>query len=271
MKKDYNRVTTSDMPLDSSFSPEIQDQTKKPATSKAKINAIGKSTQNKTKKTQVKKLPAKKPPTTRPNQDVDKEEDKKLKTKLNASSVEMADLEKLNEENIKTYSYRTRRNRVYIILLSILLVVTVIVVSVFAIIGRLKANCNMILHGRVNAAYIVDGKTLDEFRTPSSLQGNSILRLDIKIKINSSGLYNVRFMPETYKKGVKMKNTLIYKPNYELFEEGKNGVYYSIEPIQGDQIISLCEGVILDYYYKDSLNADNFKLNFHTYFEKVQG
>ena len=29
------------------------------------------------------------------------------------------------------------------------------------------------------------------------------------------------------------------------------------------------EGVILDYYYKDSLNADNFKLNFHTYFEKV--
>ena len=50
MKKDYNRATTSDMPLDSSFSPEVQDQTKKAAAPKAKINVIGKKPSTTTKK-----------------------------------------------------------------------------------------------------------------------------------------------------------------------------------------------------------------------------
>ena len=256
MKKDYNKATTSDIPMDDSFTPEIKEtkpKTTSSTTTKAKINAIGKKA-----KTQI----AKKAVST-------KEKTKGLRTKLNSSSVEMSDLEKLNEDNIRTYSYRSRRNKVIIALLSVVLAITIAVVSIFAIVGRLKTNCNMILHGNVNASYIIDDMEIDEFRTPSSLQGNRILKINIEINIRSGGTYNVKFIPLCYQKGVLMGNTLIYEPNYALFEEGGDGYYYSKSPISGNQVISLCGGIILDYYYETSLNADNFKLDFHTYFEKV--
>ena len=68
-----------------------------------------------------------------------------------------------------------------------------------------------------------------------------------------------------------MKNTLVYEQNVQLFYEGGDGYYYSSAPIKGNQTIYLCGGIILDYEYEDSLNVYNFKLDFHVYFEKVQG
>ena len=66
-----------------------------------------------------------------------------------------------------------------------------------------------------------------------------------------------------------MKNVLIYEPNHDLFVEMLDGSYVTREPINGNQTITLCGGIILDYDYKDTLNVDNFRLFFHTYFEEV--
>ena len=49
MKKEYNRNTTSDMPLDSSFTPRVEVVKEKKTTAvKPKISAVGKTTARKT-------------------------------------------------------------------------------------------------------------------------------------------------------------------------------------------------------------------------------
>ena len=59
-----------------------------------------------------------------------------------------------------------------------------------------------------------------------------------------------------------MENTLIYEPNFELFYEGGDGYYYSKNPIEGNQTIYICGGVILDSEYESSLNVDNFRMEY---------
>ncbi len=302
MKKDYNRDVMSDMPVDSSsFAPSTK-TTKTTTTTKPKISAIGtqkrttssKTTTSKTSstskagtksltskttstasKTGAKTSTTKKTTTssktteTISKTDQKATENKKLRTKLTNSSDEISDLEKLNEQNIKSYRFKSKRNKVIISLLSVLLVLSIATIATFLIVSRLKTNCHMYIHGDVSAVFIVDGQEMDEFRTPSNLQGNRIFNLNIDIRIETSAEYRIKFTPKVYQKGVLISNTLIYKHNRELFYDGGDGYYYSINTIQGNQTISLCEGVILDYYYENTLNVDNFKLDFHVYFEKV--
>lgn len=290
MKKDYNRMTTSDMPIDTSFTPPVEEVKEKKTVVKPKINAIGKSTAKKvssttkkassttTKKTSTStekktvatekksvssstKAKAETPETNK------KETDEKLHSKLSKDSVKNKDLDKLNEDNIKNYSFKSKRNKVVIVILSICLAIAVATIAIYLVISKLDANCSVQVHG-VNATVYIDDQQLSEFRAPSNLRGNSILSINLKIGIDEAGSYNVKFIPKCYQKNVLMENTLIYEHNTELFYEGGDGYYYSIKPIEGNQMISICGGVILDYEYRDSLNVDSFRLEFHIYFEK---
>ena len=265
MKRDYNRDVMSDMPVDSSFTPQTQKKTTTRTSTKPKINAIG--TQKRTTKSTTASKTTKKSTSSKDTTTGKKEE--KLRTKLTNSEDQLNDLEKLNEESIKTYRFKSKRNRVFIILLSVLLAIAIVSIAVVLSISKLKTNCNMFLHGNVEAVFIVDGQELDEFRSPSNLQGNRIFKVNIDIEIQSGGEYNIKFIPKCYQKGVLMENTLIYEHNTTLFKEDTDGYYVSINPIKGGQTINLCGGIILDYYYENSLNVDNFKLDFHVYFEKV--
>lgn len=256
MKKEYNRATMSDMPMEDSLNPSVTRVTTEKKTVKPKINAIGKKATAATKAKSTK---------------TDNKQGSKPKTKLVSKSENLQDLEKLNEDNIKTYSVRSKRSKVVIVLLSVMLVIAIAVIAVYISITKLKTNCTMYLHGNVSATILVDGMELEEFRAPSNLQGNRVLRLDIKLKIEESGSFNIKFIPKCYQKGVLLENTLAYIDNYpdNQFMEGGDGYYYSEEAIEGNQTISLCSGIVLDYFYEDSLNIDNFKMEFHIYIEKV--
>lgn len=269
MKKDYNRDVVSDMPVDASFTPPAEVKTqKRTTTTKTKINAIGtqKRTTTKTVTTTTKKASSS---AKSKNDNAGTASEAKLRTKLKSASAEISDLEKLNESNIKAYRFKSKRNKVVIALLSVVLAITIITVATIVIIAKLKANCNFYIHGDANAVVYVDGQQLNEFRSPSNLQGNRIFKMDIELSIKSSGQYNITFVPKCYQKNVLMENTLIYEHNTELFKENADGSYSSIQPISGKQTIYLCGGVILDYYYQNTLNVDNFKLDFHIYIEEV--
>ena len=227
---DYNLNTKSDMPLDQSFTPQTEKPTaKKPV--KPKINVIG-------KKSNQKKQSNKK----------QQEENSKLRTKLKSDSVDIADLEKLNEENIKNYRFRHKRNKVIIVILAVLLVIAIAVITVFMVVNRLETNCDMIINGNADAVCFVNGEELSNFRTPANVQGNRVLNLDVDVQIkgSSSEYYNVKFYVITYQRGHIMSNTLIYKPNFNLFYENQDGSYSSSEPIRGNQQINICDGIILD-------------------------
>ena len=248
-------MTTSDMPLDSSFAPQIETIKEKKISSKPKINAVGKSTGSKTKTTSISRTNA-------------SSKSQKLRTKLSKSDVELADLEKLNEENIKQYRFKSKRNKVVIVLLSVLLAIAITTIVVYMTIVKLENNCNLYAYG-VDATFFVDDEELTKFRAPTNLQGDSRFIFELKVKINQGGRYNIKFIPNVYQKGVLISNTLIYGLNHELFREGGDGYYYSKAPIEGNQTILLCNGIILDKYYKRTLNVDNFKLDFNVYFEEA--
>jgi len=269
MKKEYNRMTTTDMPLDSSFTPTVEVvKDKKPAVQKPKINAIGKNTANKAKAgSKTTKTTSKSSTNSSSSKDVESK-DKKLRTKLTKSDVELTDLEKLNDENIKQFRFKSKRNKVVIVLLSIMLAISITAISVYFAITKLETNCNMIAHGAA-ATFIVDNQEMDKFRAPANLQGNRVLILDIDIRIEEAGEFAIYFTPKAYQKGVEMDNVLIYEHNTDLFYDGGDGCYYSKNKIEGNQTISLCNGIILDNAYENTLNVDNFRLDFHVYFERV--
>lgn len=283
MKKDYNREVMSDMQIDGSFVPPVRSSTTK-TTTKPKISAIGSQkrtistgsktgaksgTTTKSNKTASSKSQSSKETKAGVKGEVDGAEDKKIRTKLLNAQSEIDDLEKLNEENIKSYRFKSKRNKVLIVILSVLLALSIAIIVTYAVITRLKTNCNMYIHGEVDAVFIINGEEIDEFRTPANLQGNSILELNIEVKILTNAAYKISFKPECYQKGVLMQNTLIYEHNTSLFYEGADGYYYSKHPIQGGQTIRLCGGVILDRDYEETLNVDVFKMDFRVYFEKA--
>ena len=270
MKKEYNRATMSDMPMDTSLNSSSVQTTpakKTTAATKPKINVVGnkkKETSGGTKSTTAKSTTAKSI-----NQKTSKENKNGLRTKLVGSAgSDLSNLEELNEQNLKAYRFASRRNKVVIAILSFLLIVSIASIAIYMGITKLKANCNMIIEGRVDAEYIIDGLEINEFRAPSNLQGNRTLVLKIEIRIKTPGKFKIHFVPKCYQKGILMENTLVYKFNNELFYEDDDGVCYSIEPISGNQTILLCEGIILDREYA-SLNVDTFKMDFYTYFEKI--
>lgn len=249
MKKVYNQATKSDMPLDSSV---ISSTPTAPKSTKAKINVIGKksssksSTNAKTPTGSIKKTSV-----------------------LKSNSIELQDLEKLNDDNLKKFTFRKRRNRVVIIILSVLLVVAIASIIIYSTISKLENNCFLEVEGDASATYVIDGKELEKFRTPSNLQGNRILEFDTDIKIESSGSYYVHFQILCYQNGELLDNTLIYNPNLALFELGLDGCYYSRDVISGDQTIDLCQGVVLDMEYEHSLNVNNFTMKIVTVFDSV--
>ena len=191
------------------------------------------------------------------------------KTVLKSNSIELQDLEKLNDENLKKFTFRTKRNRVVIIILAMLLLIAVTGVIIYATISKLENNCFLTVKGDAAATYIIDGNELDKFRTPSNLQGNRILEFDADIRIESSGNYYVSFKILCYQNGRLLDNILVYNPNVDLFELGLEGVYYSKDVIQGNSTIDLCQGVVLDIAYESSLTVENFTMEIITEFERV--
>jgi len=266
MKKDYNRDVVSDMPVDTSFtSPTIKRTTTK-STSKPKINAIGTQKRTTTKTSTANKNTSKSTASKVKESSANK---KSIRTTLINSSTELDDLEKLNEESFKTFRYKSKRNKVIIALLSVLLVISIATIVTLFVVSKLKTNCNFYIHGDVDAQFIINGKEMKEFRAPSNLQGNRVFNFDVELRIHSGGSYKIKIIAKCYQKGVLMSNTLIYKHNLDLFYDGGDGYCYSKDAINGNQTIFICEGVILDYVYEDTLNVDNFKLDFHVYLEKV--
>ena len=126
----------------------------------------------------------------------------------------------------------------------------------------------MYAHG-ASVTFIVDGEEMDKFRAPANLQGNRVLLLDINIRIEEAGEYDIYFEPKAFQKGVEMNNVLIYEHNTDLFRDGGDGCYYSRVKISGNQTIFLCGGIMLDNAYENSLNVDNFKLDFHVYLNRA--
>ena len=163
------------------------------------------------------------------------------------------------------------KTKISIAILTAILIISIAVIVIYMVVSQLEMNCKMYIHGNAEAVYHVNGEELKEFRTPANLQGNRVLKLDIDVKINGldTAYYNVKFNVKTYQRNRQMDNTLIYKPNFELFEENQDGSYSSVVPIRGNQIINICEGVVLDRDYENTLNVDNFKMEFNVYFEKV--
>jgi len=255
MKKEYNRNIMADLPLDTSLNENSKPtSTNATNTTKPKINAIGK------KATNVVKNKSQKNKAVLPDE---------VNRKSSTRSIDLLDdLDRLNEENIKTFQTKSKRNKVVIVLLAISIAVAITVLSVYLAIIRMEINCRLYVHG-ADAVYYVDGEQMSSFRAPSDTQGNRILRFELELKIEESGYFNIKFHPECFQAGVALKNTLIYDANIEMFEEMPDGSFQSRTPIQGNQTIRLCGGVILDYSYKDTLNVNNFRMEFHTNLQKV--
>ncbi len=250
MKKEYNRNTMSDMPMDYSFNPSVEKFKTKTIKEKQKINAIGKKANGASKN------------------NTDKKAKIKNKEPINQAKTELGeDLEKLNEENIKTYRYKSKRNKVVIILLAVALAIAITTVGVYIAISKLETNCNMIVSG-ANAKVYVGGKELKEFRAPSNLQNDSVLILNIQLKIEEEGEFEISFSPKCYQKGVLLSNTNVYGLNHDLFYEKGDGTWCSRASISGNQLIDLCVGITLDYYAV-GLNVDNFRLDFYINLQKV--
>lgn len=237
-KKRYNRNTMSDMPMEKELSSSVK--TFQDSKKKSKINVIG----NK---------PTKR---TNPKPEIDELEE----------IGQYGDAKRQNEEAIRNYHTKVKRNRVAIIILSVMLVLTVALLAIYIGAMSLETNCKMIIHN-ANATYIIDGKETNRFRAPSNLQGNRILKMEIQLRIDDPGQYKIKFQPRCYIKNQLLDNTLVYIFNTELFRDGGDGYFYTKDDvyINGHEVVTLCEGIILDYQYESSLNVDNFRMEFHTY------
>ena len=253
MKKDYNQFTKSDIPLDASLSPSSRRTTSAKTTTKPKINAIGAKAkqQASTQKKSVDKKP----------KEANKADD--LKTKR---AKDLADLSKLNEENIRSHSFRSKRNQVIIVLLALMLAIAIAFIVIYFTATKADNNAFLYVHGTdVDAVYVVDGDELSEFRVPANISGECILNINVAIKINSPGNYYVRFVINCYNNGELLNNVAVYEPN--ITSTGftfKDGAYHSRSTVTGGQTIALCQGVALNAYDVD-VDDDNFKLEIHTY------
>lgn len=190
------------------------------------------------------------------------------RTKLTTSNMNIRELEELTEQNIRQFKHRSRRNRAIIITLIVVLLIAITAVAVYARMIYLQNNCFLYTHGNVDAVYIVDGMEAKRFRTPAGLQGNRILRVDFDLSIEDSGNFEIRFRVDVYQSNELLENCFVYLPGDDFYD-GRNGYYYTREPVSGNAQYDLCSGVILDNAYEDTLNTENFKLEFHTYISRV--
>jgi len=245
MKKVYSDADKTDMPLDSQKKTAAK-STSSTTTKKAKISVISsKNSTGKSKKSSTSKTGSK----------------SNLRSRLKSDSVDMVDLEKLNEENIKSRGFRGRRNQFIIIILSILLAISIAVIAVIISVNKIENNCFLNVSGDASATYIVDGKEINAFRAPASIKGFRVLRLDVDLKIESEGSYNVEFEVEVYQGALLMGGIQLTGLNTNVFALAPDGVTYrSMMPISGNQVIQLFTGIAIDSEYENTLNDSNFKL-----------
>ena len=195
--------------------------------------------------------------------------EKSLRTTLKSDSIDLVELEQLNEQNLRNFRARSKRNRAIIIVLTVLLVAVIVTIGILLGIARVTNNCFLYINGDGTAVHVVDGNELSRFRTPGEITGNRLLEIDLDLKIESSGSYNVRFTIQVFQDDQELENTIIYEPNRTLFSAGNDGYYYSKSPISGEQTINLCQGVLIDYHYENTLNINNFRMEVHTYLESA--
>ena len=194
------------------------------------------------------------------NLDIDKEDAKML----------IDDYEQTNAYNTRLIRGKLRRNKVIISVLLILLLVSLATIIVAYVFLNLDKTCYVNVVGDVSADCIVDGHSITSFRVPSSIKGNRVLKLDIDLKINEPGDYNIKYKAVCFQDEDVLANTQIYQPNEELFQAVGNGYYGLIAPVEGGKVIDLCGGVIIDYHYEESLNVNNFSMQFEIIIEKVE-
>ena len=278
MRRDFNDMTKSDMPFDTYTDYTIQryEQSRKATEDSkhpSKIKKFSKKTPNEVQEridnTSQEKADNNNAYQSKTDNGFSEDTSTMPRTRIKSSTMDLVDLEELNEQNIKSYRYRSRRNRVIIIVLVILLVLAVAGISIYASTLYLNDNCFLYIHGDCSATYIVDGEELSRFRTPSNLQGNRILEVDTYIRLETPGQYNIRFLVLVYQGDELLDNILLYEPNRSDFYLGTDNYYHSNKAIDGNATVHLFEGVILDYEYENTLNVDNFRMEVHTYFERV--
>lgn len=303
MKKIYNQADITDMPLDSEGEKVVKKTTSadaKPATNKAKISVISskktsttakkpaskkpatktstsksasaKSTTSKTsttKSTATKSTASKSVKTEKESKEVEQPKKQSLRTRLKSDNVDVVDLEKLNEENLKSRSFRSRRNQMIIIVLSVLLAITVAAIAIYLSFVTLESNCLLYVHGDANAAYLINGEEMDKFRAPNTIQGNRVFQFSTKLKIESSGEFDIKFEIKVFRDNVLLEDIRVYDVNNALFKLESDGAYHSREPIKGKQTIWICKGVDLIIKNEKRLNKDNFKMEIHTTLTKA--
>ena len=257
MKKVYNKYSTSDVPLEASLdlssgpTPKVSSSTTK---KKATIQAVGSKakTTKSTKTAQASKTKG------------------AVRKKVSKDNIDIQELEKLNEESIQSHSFRSKRNQVIIIILSLLLAVAIAFIVIYAVVNRRESNCFVNTHGSVNAVHIIDGEELTEFTAPANIRGECILEFDVDLKINESGNFKVKFTIKCYQNDRLLNNVVVYEPNTKEtgFTYKNDGFYHSRSTIAGNSTIRLCQGVALNEFDTD-LNDKNFKLEIHTYLERV--
>ena len=193
-----------------------------------------------------------------------------VRQKLTKNNINLQELERLNEENIKSYSFREKRNQVIIIALSVLLILTIATIVVYLNLTKVEANCFLYTYGDVDAVYVVDGNETSSFRAPANIRGDCIFNIKVDIKINSFDDYNIKFAVYCYQNDTLLTNVVVYEPNIENvgFTYKSDGYYHSKSVISGGQTVRLCQGIALNEQEID-VNDGNFKFEIHTYFEKV--
>ena len=198
------------------------------------------------------------------------EDTPKLRTRLKSNSVDLMELEEISEQGIKSFRSRNTRNKALIAVLAILLFISVVTISILLVMTYFQNNTFLYVHGGVKAVYLVDGEEINKFRTPTEIQGNRCLDVDILVKMKESGKYNVRYIIEVYQGDTRLENVIAR--NYDKrFTEGENGVYVSDNPIEFkyNDTITICDGILFDAQYEDTLNIENFHMEIHVYFERV--
>ncbi|MFQ6752267.1 MAG: hypothetical protein ACLRFL_01710 [Clostridia bacterium] len=281
MKNDFNKATKTDMPLDEVNTTRSSSTPKKTTTTtKPKITKIGGDTKSSTKKSSsgtIKTTTTKTTTKTTITKTVTKSPPKTVvkspaKSKLKDNSISNKDLEKMNEEKVQSHSFRGTRNRVIIIALSVLLIISILAIVLYSLTLESDANCFLYLNksSDIKATYIINNEEMTEFRTPSNFRGGTIFQVDIDLKISSSGRYKISYYFECYVAGNLMKNVLVYQPNYDLFyPDTSTNSYYTLNPVNGNQTISLSDGVVIDSAYANMVDPYNFTLKLYTKIEKI--
>lgn len=185
--------------------------------------------------------------------------------------LELEDLEAIHEQNLRNMRARSTRNKVAIIILSILLAIAIAVICSFLGVIYLENNVFLYVKG-ADAEFIVDGVQMDKFRAPNNIAGNSTLVIDTKLKIESAGTFNVEFEVFVYQNNNRIENTFIvetFSDEDHKFMQVGYCKFKSLATVSGGRTIDLFEGIVLDESYKDTLNANNIKIEIRANLTRV--